>query len=145
MNHSEYSMLGSASYNPKDLVLKMIKKIQLNSKNAKKYLEMSHFSAISERLINSIHLLEELDMSLNRNIENPTVERVSLHYQWLMQVYEEILESIDEDKFDEERFNEVIELADVVVTNLYDGFEGMIDETEDNIEDVRNEEDESNR
>jgi len=137
-------MLGSASYNPKDLVLKMIKKIQLNSLNMRKYFKMENFEGIKERLINSIHLLEELDMSLNRDNNNPTVERVSIHYQWLMQGYDEILSSIEEDNFNEDRFNEILELSDVVVDNLYEGFAGMREANEDDNVD-RNEQDESDR
>ncbi|WP_341285486.1 hypothetical protein [Priestia megaterium] len=156
MNNSDYSMLGSAFYNPKDLVLKMIKKTQLNSLNMRKYFKMENFEGIKERLINSIHLLEELDMSLNRDTINPTVERVSIHYQWLMQGYEEILLTIEEDTFNEDRFNQILEESDTVIDNLYEGFAGMRDDNEDeytvkneekneNEYIVRNEQDESNR
>ncbi|NGY88959.1 hypothetical protein F6Y05_38945 [Bacillus megaterium] len=91
-------------------------------------------------------------MSLNRDIINPTVERVSIHYQWLMQGYEEILLTIEEDTFNEDRFNQILEESDTVIDNLYEGFAGMRDDNENEHtvknEDeyiVRNEPDEPNR
>ena len=127
MKASNYGVMGSSSYDPKQFVLKALKKIQLNNKNAMKFFESNDTEGIKERMINSIHLLEELDLMLNREVENPTVDRVSMHYQWLMEVFEEILTNLEEGTIKRERFDEIIETSDIVVNNLYEGFAGMRD------------------
>lgn len=128
MSTTNYGAMGAASYDPKQFVLKALKKIQLNSRNAEKYFRINDTDGIRNRLINSLHLLEELDMMLNRDIENAAVTRVSTHYQWLMEVYEEI---INEDEIEEKKFIEIIEMSEIVIKNLYEGFAGMKDDGDD--------------
>lgn len=131
MTTSTYGMLDSSSYDPKQFVARALKKIHLNNQNAIKYIKANDELGIKERLINSIHLLEELDMMLNREAENPTVDRVSNHYQWLMEVYEEILESLYDNSEETSKYIEKIESASVIVLNLFEGFSGMKDTGED--------------
>ncbi|MCK2000022.1 hypothetical protein MZM54_01315 [[Brevibacterium] frigoritolerans] len=128
MNDNYYGIIGSASYEPKQFVLKAIKKIQLNNKNAIKFFKMNESGKAQERLINTVHLLEEMDLTLNRENENPIVDRVSMHYQWLMDVFEKIMAQLDEEDFSKEKLEKEIESTELTLQNLYDGFAGMTDQ-----------------
>lgn len=128
MNDNYYGIIGSASYEPKQFVLKAIKKIQLNNKNAIKFIKMNEPGKAQERLINTVHLLEEMDLTLNRENENPIVDRVSMHYQWLMDVFEKIMIQLDEEDFSKEKIEKEIESTEITLQNLYDGFAGMMDQ-----------------
>lgn len=128
MNASNYGAMGSATYDPKQFVLKALKKISLNNKNAVKFIELDNVVGIKERMINSIHLLEELDMMLNRDVQNSAVDRVSMHYQWIIKDFEEILDDLDNEKFNKTRYAEIFKLAEIDITAIYQGFFGMKDD-----------------
>lgn len=127
MSTSNYGTMGSTS-DPKKFVLQLLKKVLLNNKNAVKFLESQDFLGIEKRFTNSIHCLEELNLGLNRENLNPAVDMVSAHYEQMINYFEELLSDIEQDLFDEERFNRVIEATDKILKNLYEGFAGMKDE-----------------
>lgn len=125
MSASNYGLLGSATYDPREFVLKALKKVQLNNKNILKFLDSKEIENIGSRITNSIHLLEELDLMLNRETENSAVERVSIHYQWMIDIYEEMYELLNEDVLNRKRIDEIIEMTEATIENLYTGFAEM--------------------
>ncbi len=135
MSSTNYGAMGAALYDPKQFVLKALKKIILNNRNSEKFYEQGDNEGIVGRMINSIHLLEELDMMLNREEENEAVNRVSMHYQWLMSVYESVIENVENEGLEKEKFEEIIKMADITLENLYEGFSGMRDDIDKKGED----------
>ncbi|WP_088362415.1 flagellar protein FliS [Bacillus cereus] len=123
MNANYYGTTGYASFEPKQIVIKFMRKIILNNKNAIKYLENNDIEEYVLRLNNSIHILEELDLMLNRDTENPTVDRVSLHYQWMIEVFESIVDKTDDMEFCLEQ----IKMTEPVINDLLEGFSEMRD------------------
>lgn len=123
MNANYYGTTGYSSFDPKQIVIRLMKKIMLNNKNAIKFLKNNDVENFILRLNNSIHILEELDMMLNRDIENPTVDRVSLHYQWMIEVFESIVGKPDNIEFCIEQ----IQITEPVLKDLLDGFSEMRD------------------
>ncbi|MED2737532.1 flagellar protein FliS [Bacillus toyonensis] len=123
MNANYYGTTGYSSFDPKQIVIKLMKKIMLNNKNAIKFLENNDAESFILRLNNSIHILEELDLMLNRDTENPTVDRVSLHYQWMIEVFESIVSKPDDIEFCIEQ----IQITEPVLKDLLDGFSEMRD------------------
>ncbi|MGN5650519.1 flagellar protein FliS [Bacillus sp. Brlt_9] len=123
MNANYYGTTGYASFEPKQIVIKFMRKIILNNKNAIKLLENNDIEEYVLRLNNSIHILEELDLMLNRDTENPTVDRVSLHYQWMIEVFESIIDKSDDIEFCLEQ----IKMTEPVINDLLEGFSEMRD------------------
>lgn len=132
MNSNFYGSIGAGYDNPRLLVLKFFKKIVLNNQNAYRFIENENWQGVCERAINTIHLLEELDMMLNKNTYGETRQvtaRVSQIYKWLISVFEEVL-SIAEgnDNIDSEKVIKLIKSTEPVIENLQEGFKGMKDE-----------------
>jgi flagellin-specific chaperone FliS len=123
MNANYYGTTGYSSFDPKQIVIKLMKKIVLNNKNGIKFLENNDAENFISRLNNSIHILEELDLMLNRDTENPTVDRVSLHYQWMIEVFESIVSKSDDIEFCIKQ----IQITEPVLKDLLDGFSEMRD------------------
>ncbi|MGF7535626.1 hypothetical protein AAGG74_18390 [Bacillus mexicanus] len=126
MSTSNYGTMGSTS-DPKQFVLQLLKKVLLNNKNAVKFLDDQDYLGLEKRVTNSIHCLEELNLGLNRENYNPTVEMVSAHYEQMINFFEEVLLDIEQKSFEKEKFDKVIIATDKIIKNLYDGFAGMRD------------------
>lgn len=132
LNSNLYGSIGAGFDNPRILVLKFFKKIVLNNQNAYRFIENENWEGVCERAINTIHLLEELDMMLNKNTNNEArlvTANVSKIYKWLISVFEEVLSIAENnDKIAPNKLVELIKSTETVIENLQEGFKGMKDE-----------------
>lgn len=116
--NNPYSMMGANLAGEEALAVKMLNKCILNTRNAINFYESGLNEMMTKRVINSLQLMQEMDMMLNRDIPNPLVDQVEALLVWVRGECEAVIDGQCE--------NPVRTLNGLlpVFENLMEGFKG---------------------
>lgn len=123
-----YGAAASASLDPRLFMIQACKKIVLNNENIIKFLkdespDDTKTRNIHARLLNSVRIIEEMDMLLNREVENAAVTNTEMTLQWVLREMESFRNDwkIRDIEDIEHHFKDI----NYIMNNIKEGFESI--------------------